>query len=71
MFFGQYMASFAASTAAWCACQGLQCAGREMLSKSARVAWSGLFFLAMVAAWVMRDFAKPLLEKIPCGLKVV
>ncbi|KAL6757882.1 serine incorporator/TMS membrane protein [Haematococcus lacustris] len=61
MFLGQ----LAASTAAYCACQACQCAGRQVLTHSARVAWSFLFFLAMVAAWVLRDFAKPLLEKIP------
>lgn len=27
---------------------------------------SFLFFLAIVISWVMRDFARPLLEKIPC-----
>ena len=33
---------------------------------SARLAYSFLFLLAMLVAWVMRDFARPLLEKIPC-----
>eukprot|EP00775_Hariotina_reticulata_P009592 gene9592-9755_t len=36
-----------------------------MTKRSARVAYSFLFFLAIVIAWVMRDFARPLLEKIP------
>lgn len=34
---------------------------------SARLAYSFLFLLGMLVAWVMRDFARPLLEKIPCA----
>jgi hypothetical protein len=56
----------AASMASYFACQACTCASREVLTHSARVAWSALFFVAMVVAWIMRDFAKPLLEKIPC-----
>lgn len=51
--------------AGYFACQACTCASREVLTQSARVAWSALFFVAMVVAWIMRDFAKPLLEKIP------
>eukprot|EP00200_Dunaliella_tertiolecta_P011069 CAMPEP_0202381332 /NCGR_PEP_ID=MMETSP1127-20130417/34960_1 /ASSEMBLY_ACC=CAM_ASM_000462 /TAXON_ID=3047 /ORGANISM="Dunaliella tertiolecta, Strain CCMP1320" /LENGTH=438 /DNA_ID=CAMNT_0048980259 /DNA_START=170 /DNA_END=1486 /DNA_ORIENTATION=+ len=51
--------------AAYCACQACQFGSREVLAHSARVAWSALFFLSLVLAWVMRDFAKPLMEKIP------
>lgn len=35
------------------------------MKRSARVAYSFLFFLAIVVSWVMRDFARPLIEKIP------
>jgi hypothetical protein len=66
MFIGQYAASCIASSLAYCACQACQWGSREALTHSARVAWSALFFMAMVVAWIMRDFAKPLLEKIPC-----
>jgi hypothetical protein len=68
MFIGSYVASFAASAAAWCACQTCQVASREALTHSARVAWSSLFFLAIVTAWLLRDFAKPMLERIPCAM---
>lgn len=34
--------------------------------RSARLAWSFLFTLSMILAWILRDFAKPLLMKIPC-----
>jgi hypothetical protein len=30
------------------------------------MAYSFLFFLAIVISWIMRDFARPLIEKIPC-----
>jgi hypothetical protein len=35
-------------------------------TRSARAAYSFLFMLAMMLAWIMRDFARPLIEKIPC-----
>lgn len=60
-----YLGSCVASMAGYFACQGCMCVSREVLTQSARVAWSALFFVAMVFAWVLRDFAKPLLEKIP------
>ena len=36
------------------------------MRKSARLAYCVLFTLAMVLAWVLRDFAKPLIDKLPC-----
>ena len=64
--FAGYLGSCVASMAGYMACQACTCVSREVLTQSARVAWSALFFVAMVTAWVLRDFAKPLLEKIPC-----
>lgn len=55
-----------ASFAAMCACQACQGVTREVLRKSARLAYCALFTTAMVLAWVLRDFAKPLIQKIPC-----
>ena len=55
-----------ASCAAVCACQACQGVTREVLRKSARLAYCALFTTAMVLAWVLRDFAKPLIQKIPC-----
>ena len=57
-----------ASVAAVCACQACQGITREVLRKSARLAYCALFTTAMVLAWVLRDFSKPLIEKIPCEL---
>ena len=36
------------------------------MRRSARLAYCVLFTLAMILAWVLRDFAKPLIDKIPC-----
>lgn len=60
-----WLSSCVASLAGWAALSCCSIATKEALSNSARVAWSALFFVAMVVAWVMRDFGKVLLEKIP------
>lgn len=39
---------------------------KETFRKSARMAYSVLFILSMLTAWVLRDFAKPVLDKLPC-----
>lgn len=65
MFVASYLASCAASAAGYCACWTATGCTKAMMKQSARVAYSFLFFLAIVISWVMRDFARPLLEKIP------
>jgi hypothetical protein len=65
MFVASYLASCAASAAGYCACWTAAGCTKAMMKRSARVAYSFLFFLAIVISWVMRDFARPLLEKIP------
>lgn len=47
------------------ACSGARCAGSAISRSSARLAYCVLFFLSMVLAWVLRDQAKPLIEKLP------
>ncbi|GIL51871.1 hypothetical protein Vafri_7783 [Volvox africanus] len=71
MFLGGYLGSCAAQLATYAACTACHCASREVLRHSARVAWSVLFFLAMIVAWVLRDFATPILQKIPWIVKDV
>lgn len=66
MFVASYLGSCAASTAGYCACWTCTNFSKAMMKRSARVAYSFLFFLAIVISWVMRDFARPLIEKIPC-----
>lgn len=54
------------TSCAWCCCS---LATREILKSSARVAYSLLFMFSMVFAWMLRDFAKPVLVHIPWIIK--
>ncbi|KAF8059424.1 erkB [Scenedesmus sp. PABB004] len=65
MFVASYLASCAASTAGYCACWGCTSVTKAAMKRSARAAYSFLFTLAILISWVMRDFARPLIEKIP------
>lgn len=65
MFLISSAGSMIASCAAVCACQACTCVSKEVLRRSARLAYCILFFLAMVLSWVLRDFAKPIIEKLP------
>ena len=58
-----------ASSAAACACSCCTMATKEALKSSARVAWSILFTFSLLFAWILRDFAKPLISKIPWIMK--
>ena len=60
-----WLSSIVASLAGWAALTCCTAATRETLSHSARVAWSSLFFIAMVVAWILRDWGKGLVEQIP------
>lgn len=66
MFVASYLGSCAASAASYCACWTCTTITKETMRRSSRLAYSFLFFLAIVISWIMRDFARPLLEKIPC-----
>ena len=66
MFAFSWVGSALASCAATCACQACGFASQEGVRRSARLAYCVLFTLAMVEAWVLRDFARPLMEKLPC-----
>jgi hypothetical protein len=46
-------------------------ATREILKSSARVAYSVLFMFSMVFAWMLRDFAKPVISRIPCTCDIM
>lgn len=54
-----------AASAASCACSCCTFAMKEAMKSSARMAWSILFTLSLLLSWILRDFAKPLLERIP------
>lgn len=66
MFVVGWVGTALASCAATCACQACGFASQEVVRRSARLAYCVLFTLAMVEAWVLRDFAQPLMEKLPC-----
>ncbi|KAH7850561.1 hypothetical protein Vadar_007272 [Vaccinium darrowii] len=34
--------------------------------RSARFAYCGIFGISLIVSWILREFAAPLLEKIPC-----
>ncbi|KAK9835016.1 hypothetical protein WJX81_004736 [Elliptochloris bilobata] len=65
MFAFTWVGSALASCAATCACHACTFASKEVMRRSARLAYCALFMLAMVLAWILRDFAKPLIDKLP------
>ena len=67
MFAFSWVGSALASCAATCACHACAFASKEVMRRSARLAYCVLFTLAMALAWVLRDFAKPLIDKLPCA----
>lgn len=67
MFAFTWVGSALASCAATCACHACTFASKEVMRRSARLAYCVLFTLAMALAWVLRDFAKPLIDKLPCA----
>ena len=66
MFIATYLVACAASAAASCACCTARFTVHQLSKRSARLTYALLFFTAILLSWVMRDFARPLLEKIPC-----
>ncbi|KAJ7538267.1 hypothetical protein O6H91_11G040600 [Diphasiastrum complanatum] len=59
-----WAASCFASCCASCACEACKGVARGISRRSARIAYCGLFTLSLLLAWLLRDFAGPLLEKI-------
>eukprot|EP00208_Stichococcus_sp_RCC1054_P000766 CAMPEP_0206135158 /NCGR_PEP_ID=MMETSP1473-20131121/507_1 /ASSEMBLY_ACC=CAM_ASM_001109 /TAXON_ID=1461547 /ORGANISM="Stichococcus sp, Strain RCC1054" /LENGTH=443 /DNA_ID=CAMNT_0053526911 /DNA_START=290 /DNA_END=1621 /DNA_ORIENTATION=- len=54
-----------ASIAGLCACQACTCISKEMLRKSARMAYCTLFSVALILSWILRDFAPTIMKKLP------
>lgn len=65
MFAVTWLPSCLASTAAACACSCCTAVTQQALRSAARAAWSLLFTLSIVAAWLARDFGPALLKKLP------
>jgi hypothetical protein len=66
MFVVTSLGACAASCAATCACAACRGVASGISRRSARLAYCGIFLLAMLLAWLLRDFAEPLLDHIPC-----
>ncbi|KAJ0794752.1 putative serine incorporator/TMS membrane protein [Helianthus annuus] len=54
-----------ASCCASCACGACQSVVSGISRRSARIAYCGLFALSLIVAWILREVAAPLMEKIP------
>lgn len=57
-----------ASCCASCACEACKGVASGISRRSARLAYCGLFAISLIVSWLLRDFAGPLLAKIPCKL---
>lgn len=66
MFAVGWLPSCLASAAAGCVCSCCTAATQSALRSSARAAWSVLFTLSIVTAWLARDFGASLLKQLPC-----
>ena len=72
MFAGSIASAVASAGVGCCAslsCAGMRCIGAGATQASARLAYTLLFLGSQILAWIMRDFAKPLLEKLPWVVK--
>lgn len=59
-------ATWVASCAAGLACSCCTAATREAMKSSARASSVLLFSFSLGLSWLLRDFAKPVLQKLPC-----
>lgn len=60
-----WAASCLASCCASCTCGLCGTAAAQITRRSARLGFCGLFALSLITAWILREFATPLLEQIP------
>jgi len=59
------LTSLLASCAAFCACEACKCVAGSITRASARFVYALFFLISVTVAWIMRDYAQPLMEKIP------
>ncbi|KAL9248620.1 Serine incorporator 3-like protein [Drosera capensis] len=55
------------SCCAWLTCGCCSSVASGISKRSARLAYCGLFGASLIFAWILREVAAPLLEKIPCS----
>lgn len=60
-----WAASCLASCCATCACEACKSVAGGISRRSARIAYCGIFALSLIVAWIFREIAPPLMEKIP------
>ncbi|GLJ46590.1 hypothetical protein SUGI_0981790 [Cryptomeria japonica] len=60
-----WAASCLATCCASCACEACKSVAGGITRRSARIAYCGLFALSLIIAWILREVAAPLMEKIP------
>ncbi|KAK6911146.1 Serine incorporator/TMS membrane protein [Dillenia turbinata] len=60
-----WAASCLASCCAACACDACRTVVSGISRRSARIAYCGHFALSLIVAWILREVAAPLMEKIP------
>eukprot|EP00252_Welwitschia_mirabilis_P015271 TRINITY_DN33555_c0_g1_i1.p1 TRINITY_DN33555_c0_g1~~TRINITY_DN33555_c0_g1_i1.p1 ORF type:complete len:417 (-),score=61.18 TRINITY_DN33555_c0_g1_i1:267-1517(-) len=60
-----WAASCLASCCTACACEACRSVVGGISRRSARIAYCGLFALSLIVAWILREVAPPLLEKVP------
>jgi len=68
---GSMATSCLGGCAAACACGACKCLGDGLARTSARAVYVLYFILAVGLSWVMRDYAQPLMAKIPWLLDVL
>ncbi|KAM0821711.1 hypothetical protein ACQ4PT_072009 [Festuca glaucescens] len=61
-----WCASCLASACAGCACNLCTSAAASITRRSARLAYCGLFAASLILSFLLRQFAAPLLQQIPC-----
>ena len=67
MFAAGPAAAMATSCATSCCFNAVRFAGGAVASASARLAYCMMFALSLLASWILRDQARPLIEKMPCA----
>lgn len=60
-----FAATCLASCCASCACNACTSVVSNISRRSARIAYCGLFAFSLIVAWILREVAAPLMEKIP------
>lgn len=61
----------AATCCAYCTCEACKTALNGIGRSSARIAYVGLFALSLILAWMVRDYAEPVMHYVSCKQAVL